>query len=83
MIELVVFDMAGTTVDEDNVVYKTVRAAINAAGYSFSQGQVQLVGAGKEKSQAIRDTLAPDGNEHSDEEVNSIFDDFQVRLKNA
>ena len=31
MIKLVVFDMAGTTVDEDNVVYKMVRAAINAA----------------------------------------------------
>ena len=53
MIELVVFDMAGTTVDEDNVVYKTVRAAINAAGYQFTQDQVQAAGAGKEKSQAI------------------------------
>ena len=27
-IELAVFDMAGTTVNEDNVVYKTVRAAL-------------------------------------------------------
>ena len=47
MIKLVVFDMAGTTVDEDNVVYKMVRAAINAAGYRFSQEQVQAAGAGK------------------------------------
>ena len=37
MIKLVVFDMAGTTVDEDNVVYKTVRTAINFAGYDFTQ----------------------------------------------
>jgi len=83
MIELVVFDMAGTTVDEDNVVYKTVRAAINAAGYSFSQDQVQSAGAGKEKSQAIRDVLALDGDGHSDEEVARIFADFQTRLKQA
>lgn len=83
MLELIVFDMAGTTVDEDNVVYKTVRAAVNAAGYDFSQEQVQAVGAGKEKSQAIRDVLALDGGTHSDEEVASIFADFQSRLKIA
>ncbi|MGB0598724.1 MAG: phosphonatase-like hydrolase [Rubripirellula sp.] len=83
MIKLVVFDMAGTTVDEDNVVYKTVRAAINAAGYQFTQEQVQEAGAGKEKSQAIRDVLALDGSTHSDEEVIAIFDDFKQRLSSA
>lgn len=82
-IRLVVFDMAGTTVDEDNVVYKTVRAAINAAGYSFSQEQVQEAGAGKEKSQAIRDVLALDGAKHTDDEVASIFADFKTRLAEA
>ncbi len=83
MIKLVVFDMAGTTVDEDNVVYKTVRQAINSAGYEFTQEQVQEFGAGKEKSQAIRDVLALDGNSHSDEEVATIFADFKVRLAEA
>lgn len=83
MIELVVFDMAGTTVDEDNVVYKTVRAAINASGYSFTQEQVQSAGAGKEKSQAIRDVLALDNQPHTDEEVAAIFADFRQRLKDA
>ena len=82
-IQLVVFDMAGTTVDEDNVVYKTVRAAINAAGYEFTQDQVQAAGAGKEKSQAIRDVLALDGKEHSEDEVASIFADFKTRLAEA
>ena len=77
MIELVVFDMAGTTVDEDNVVYKTVRAAINSAGYSFTQDQVQAAGAGKEKSQAIRDVLALDNAEHDDDEVQAIFAEFK------
>jgi phosphonatase-like hydrolase len=83
MIKLVVFDMAGTTVDEDNVVYKTVRAAINAAGYQFSQEQVQEAGAGKEKSQAIRDVLALDGAAHSEKEVEAIFEDFKHRLSDA
>ena len=80
MIKLVVFDMAGTTVDEDNVVYKTVREAINSKGYSFSQDEVQAVGAGKEKSQAIRDVLALDGQTHSEDEVQEIFRDFKSLL---
>jgi phosphonatase-like hydrolase len=83
MIELVVFDMAGTTVDENNVVYKTVRQSINAAGYNFTQEQVQTAGAGKEKSQAIRDVLALDGDAHSEAEVQSIFADFKRRLVEA
>jgi len=83
MIELVVFDMAGTTVDEDNVVYKTVRAAINAAGYDVTQEQVQAAGAGKEKSQAIRDVLALDAKQHADAEIDAIFADFRRRLNSA
>ncbi|HBE72139.1 MAG TPA: phosphonatase-like hydrolase [Planctomycetaceae bacterium] len=81
MIELVVFDMAGTTVDEDNVVYKTVRAAINAAGHDFTQDQVQAAGAGKEKSQAIRDVLSSKGTLPKDAEVAVIFEDFKERLR--
>ena len=57
MIRMVVFDMAGTTVDEDNVVYKTLQQVINNAGYSFTLNQVLAVGAGKEKLQAIKDIL--------------------------
>jgi phosphonatase-like hydrolase len=57
MIKLVVFDMAGTTVDEDNVVYKTLQRAITQGGLPVSLEQVLLHGAGKEKLQAIRDVL--------------------------
>lgn len=83
MIKLVVFDMAGTTVNEHNVVYKTLLSAINAAGYSFTQQQVLSNGAGKEKSEAIRDVLALDGAEHPNAEVAVIFSDFQSRLRQA
>jgi phosphonatase-like hydrolase len=55
---MVVFDMAGTTVDEDNVVYKTLQRAISDNGYAFTLDQVLAVGAGKEKLNAIKSILA-------------------------
>lgn len=56
-IELVVFDMAGTTVNEGNVVYKTVQKVIVDEGYNVTLQQVLLHAAGKEKHQAITDVL--------------------------
>jgi len=50
-IKMVVFDMAGTTVNEDNMVYKTLRTAINEAGFDFTLDQVLEQGAGNEKLQ--------------------------------
>lgn len=61
-IKLCVFDMAGTTVDEDNVVYKTVRQVIADQGYDLTLEQVLAQGAGKEKHQAITDVLAAETN---------------------
>jgi phosphonatase-like hydrolase len=57
MIRLVVFDMAGTTVDENNVVYKTIHKVLNEAGFEVSLDEVLLHCAGKEKLQSIRDIL--------------------------
>lgn len=56
-IKMVVFDMAGTTVDEDNVVYKTLHKCILDAGISAGLDHVLLKGAGKEKLNAIQDIL--------------------------
>lgn len=58
MISMIVFDMAGTTVNEHNVVYKTVREAINERGFDFTLEEVLEAGAGKEKLQAIKAVLA-------------------------
>lgn len=82
MIQMVVFDMAGTTVNEDNVVYKTLQAAVNAAGYNFSLDQVLTEGAGKEKLQAVRDILRL-GGDFDESEAQEIYADFMVRLKAA
>lgn len=83
-LQLCVFDMAGTTVDEDNVVYKTLQAAINAQGIAVSLDEVLEHGAGKEKHQAILDILRAESN-HSDIETvaQDAFADFQRKLDDA
>jgi phosphonatase-like hydrolase len=83
MIRLVVFDMAGTTVDEDNVVYKTLRRAINEKGYDFSLEQVLEQGAGKEKLQAIKSVLKTFAKVDDDQLSALIYEKFIVYLSQA
>jgi phosphonatase-like hydrolase len=78
---MVVFDMAGTTVDENNVVYKTLHAAIVNAGIPVSLDDVLLHGAGKEKLQAIKDVLA--SQHHETTHAQEIYNYFIVALENA
>lgn len=80
-IELAVFDMAGTTVDENNVVYKTLRKAISKKGYVISLDFVLEHGAGKEKHQAIIDILKELKGDVSSSEI--IFKEFKILLKEA
>jgi phosphonatase-like hydrolase len=82
-IKMVVFDMAGTTVNEDNVVYKTLRTAINEAGFDFTLDQVLEQGAGNEKLQAIKKVLKAYANIDDDKLANAIYDKFIVQLANA
>jgi phosphonatase-like hydrolase len=77
---MVVFDMAGTTVDEDNVVYKTLQDAIVHYSYPVSLSQVLEFGAGKEKRQAIIDILENTGFEVTSENVDLIFAYFIDKL---
>lgn len=82
MIRMVVFDMAGTTVDEKNVVYKTVRSAINEKGFDFSLDEVLAEAAGKEKLQAIKSVLASKGI--TDEKLaGEMFTNFVAQLDEA
>jgi phosphonatase-like hydrolase len=78
---MVVFDMAGTTVDENNVVYKTLHAAILNAGIEVTLDDVLLHGAGKEKLQAIKDVLASQGHETT--HAQDIYHFFIKALENA
>jgi phosphonatase-like hydrolase len=79
-IDMVVFDMAGTTVwDGDNAVARCVCDAIAAAGVSVELRDVDPV-MGMPKPLAIRTILADKrGVEPTDEEVERIHADFQAR----
>jgi phosphonatase-like hydrolase len=82
MIRMAIFDMAGTTVNEDNLVYKAVRAAINEKGFDFTLDEVLAEGAGKEKLQAIKSVLALK-NIKDDQLASEIFKRFMVLLEEA
>ena len=80
-ISMVVFDMAGTTVDEGNVVYRTLHKSIEKFCPAISFEDVLLWGAGKEKLQAIKETLLGTNNNLSDENIQIIFQDFLQLLE--
>lgn len=91
-IKLCVFDMAGTTVNEDNLVYKTLCTSIKNTGVKVDLDSCLKFGAGKEKYQAILDILnsAQIKTGLSATQVSQIknladqaFANFQKLLKNA
>ncbi|MEX0314888.1 MAG: HAD-IA family hydrolase [Allomuricauda sp.] len=83
-IKLTVFDMAGTTVNEDNVVYKTVQKALNLANIEVDLDTVLEFGAGKEKYKAILDILDNNSDiEDLEGKAQEIFGVFKDMLKEA
>jgi len=83
-IKMVVFDMAGTTVNEDNIVYKALRNAINSVGgFDLSLEEVLEHGAGKEKLEAIKTILKNSLDLENDQLATEIFQLFLVQLKSA
>ena len=84
MIELVIFDMAGTSINEDNLVYKTVQKSLKEHGFDPGLDMVLEHGAGKEKWQAIADIVAILQNEKpSDSLIDEIHADFKTMLNQA
>lgn len=82
MIKLVIFDMAGTAINEDNVVYKTLTKSIKEGGVEVTLDEVLLHGAGKEKKQAIQDVL--ESKKVTDDAlVEKIHTAFRSHLKTA
>jgi phosphonatase-like hydrolase len=83
MIKLVVFDMAGTTIDEDNVVYKCLHQAILPNIPNLTLENVLLHGAGKEKKTAVMDICAEYGPVMTPEDIELMFEQFKMRLAKA
>ena len=83
MIRIVVFDIADTTVNENNIVYKTLQKAINEQGFDFSLEEVLAEGAGKEKLQAIKSILSLYAEKDDDELAAGIYKRFITLLAEA
>ena len=79
MIELVVFDMAGTTVHDGDAVNASFRAALMAVGIAVDPAIVNTV-MGLPKPEAIRILLAHSGRSLAEAEVQAIHDDFVRRM---
>ncbi len=79
MIELVVFDMAGTTVESGDAVKVSFIAALAGAGIEIDPLAVTAV-MGLAKPEAIRLLLAGTGRVFSDAAVDAIHADFVRRM---
>lgn len=81
---MIVFDMAGTTIDENNLVYHTLHQTILQNGFNCTIDDVLLHGAGKEKRNAIIDVLSASQELIiSNETIEYIFQTFLKNLENA
>ncbi|WP_165228585.1 phosphonatase-like hydrolase [Aquisphaera insulae] len=75
-IELVIFDLAGTTVDDGDAVNRCLRDALAAAGVTVTRDAVNGV-MGIPKPVAIGVLL---GGDAPADRIAAIFDDFAVRM---
>ncbi|MFT4972234.1 MAG: phosphonatase-like hydrolase [Saprospiraceae bacterium] len=77
MILLVIFDMAGTAINEDNLVYKTILTTLRDYEIQTDLKTVLEHCAGKEKKAAIRDVIVEISKENPPEtlveEMHSAF----------
>lgn len=82
MIELAVFDVAGTTVNEGGTVYRVLADTVRAAGGDPTHAQIEEW-MGASKREAIQALLTTSGADASDPVVDAAFADFRSRLADA
>ncbi len=92
MIKMVIFDMAGTTIEEDNLVYKMVQKALRDFDCSADLNTVLSIAAGKEKRQALQNVYqhirgeAPEEAllyqiyRHFEELLETAYDEHELKL---
>lgn len=82
MIELVVLDMAGTTVDEHGDVYRALEGAVTATGATVKPEDLQFW-MGADKTEAIAALMTLGGVQSTETVVNAQFDHFRELLAAA
>ncbi len=75
-IKMVVFDMAGTTVDEGKIVYKSVCKALNNAGIKIDLEGVTSEIAGWNKKKGIAHLVSTLSDQSDPNTVDTIHNDF-------
>jgi phosphonatase-like hydrolase len=81
--ELVVLDMAGTTIDDGQQVYRVLGETARAHGATPSEAEIARW-HGASKHEALRELLTPRfGIPPSDAELRTVVADFQSRLSAA
>ncbi len=83
MIELMIFDMAGTTVDEGNIVYHSLHKTFQDLGFSLKFEDILLGAAGKGKLQAIRDVMKEKLGKEDEETARRFYRDFLKKMNQA
>lgn len=82
MKKLVIFDMAGTTINDRDEVYRVLREATERAGASYTNEQFQQL-MGTEKKYAIGKLFEIGGVEPSDENIDTAWAWFKEELKST
>jgi len=81
---MIIFDMAGTTIDEKNLVYKCIQQALEINKFNTNLDTVLKYCAGKEKLDAIRSVITAIHPETvSYDLIFSVFDTFKQLLNEA
>lgn len=78
-IELAVFDMAGTTLEEHGDVYRALRQSVEETGTEVTEENLQTW-MGTDKVEAIRNLLRLGGHTGDEATVSACFDRFRALL---
>lgn len=79
MITLAVLDMAGTTIDEQGLVYTALRACVEATGAEVADKDLSTW-MGRDKVESITALMRLGGQAPDEARVAAAFDDFRSRL---
>lgn len=82
-IQLVVFDMAGTTVDEGKIVYQCVQQVLSESGFDFSLQEVMQHVGGMNKKEGIQLMLELKMEKVEADFLEKLFQSFKEKVEKA